>query len=112
MRRWPQDRVRATLAAALCLTALPGPAAEPAAGRVEAQACAVCRGALGLSVTPDTPNLAGQPASYVATRPRACRSGKRAHEAMVVMAEPLGDDDIRELADAYASLVVEVKSPP
>ena len=31
---------------------------------------------------------------------------------MAVMAEPLGDDDIRELADAYASLVVEVKSPP
>ena len=112
MRRWPQDRVRATLAAALCLTALPGHSAEPVAGRVEAQACAVCHGALGLSVTSDTPSRVGQPAPFAATQLRANRSGKRAHEVMAVMAEPLGDDDIRELADAYASLVVEVKSPP
>ena len=104
--------VWATLAAALCLTALPGHAAEPAAGRMELQACAVCHGALDLSVTSDTPSRVGQPASYAATQLRAYRSGKRAHEVMAVMAEPLGDDDIRELADAYASLGVEVKSPP
>ena len=30
--------------------------------RLKAQTCAVCHGPLGLSVTPDAPNLAGQPA--------------------------------------------------
>lgn len=112
MRHWPQARAQAALAATLCLAALPCGAAEPAAGRQKAQACAVCHGALGLSVTPDAPNLAGQPALYVATQLRAYRSGKRAHEVMAVMAKPLSDDDIRELADWYASLVVEVKAPP
>ena len=112
MRHWPHARAQAALAATLCLAALPGHAAEPAAGRQKAQACAVCHGALGLSVTPDAPNLAGQPALYVATQLRAYRSGKRAHEVMAVMAKPLSDDDIRELADWYASLVVEVKAPP
>ncbi len=96
----------------LCLAALPAGATEQVAGRQKAQACAVCHGALGLSVTPDAPNLAGQPALYVATQLRAYRSGKRAHEVMAVMAKPLTDDDIRELADWYASLVVEVKAPP
>ena len=112
MRHWPQARAQAALAATLCLATLPCGAAEPAAGRQKAQACAVCHGALGLSVTPDAPNLAGQPALYVATQLRAYRSGKRAHEVMAVMAKPLSDDDIRELADWYASLVVEVKAPP
>ena len=106
-------RARAALVVvSLCLTALPGRAAEPAAGRQKAQACAVCHGALGLSVTPDAPHLAGQPALYLAAQLRAYRSGKRAHEVMAVMARPLSDDDIRELADWYASLVVEVKAPP
>ena len=111
MRRWPQARVGATLAAALCLAA-PGHAAEPTAGCVKTQACAVCHGALGLSVTPDAFNLAGQPVLYVATQLRAYGSGKRAHEVMTVTAKPLSDDDIRELSDGYASLVVEVKAPP
>jgi cytochrome c553 len=112
VRQRLRGRAHAALAALLCLAALPGRAAEPAAGRQKAQACAVCHGALGLSATPDAPNLAGQPALYVATQLRAYRSGKRVHEVMSVMAKPLSDDDIRELADWYASLVVEVKAPP
>ena len=87
-------------------------AADTSVGRQKAQACTVCHGPLGLSVTPDAPNLAGQPALYVATQLHAYRSGKRAHEVMAVMAKPLSDDDIRELADWFASLVVEVKAPP
>ena len=98
--------------AALALLAAAGQAADVSVGRQKAQPCAVCHGALGLSVTPDAPNLAGQPEIYVATQLRAYRSGKRAHEVMAVMAKPLSDDDIGALAAWYASLKVEVKPPP
>ena len=87
-------------------------AADTSVGRQKAQACAACHGALGLSITPDAPNLAGQPPLYVETQLRAYRSGKREHEVMSVMAKPLSDDDIRALAAWYASLVVEVKPAP
>ena len=102
----------ALLAVLLAMAALPGAAAEASTGRQKAQACAVCHGALGLSNTPDAPHLAGQPELYLATQLRAYRSGKRQHEVMSVMAKPLSDADIRELAAWYASLVIEVKAPP
>jgi cytochrome c553 len=98
-------------ACALAGAAAPARADDAALGREKAQACAVCHGALGLSVTPDAPNLAGQPQIYVAAQLAAYRSGKRAHEVMAVMAKPLSDDDIRVLAAWYASLKVEVKAP-
>jgi cytochrome c553 len=105
--------MRAALAgAALALLAAAVPAADVSVGRQKAQSCAVCHGALGLSVTPDAPNLAGQPELYLATQLRAYRSGKRAHEVMAVMAKPLSDDDIGALAAWYASLKVEVKPSP
>jgi cytochrome c553 len=106
-------RVVALLALPTLLSAVPLAHADDAAlGRQKAQACAVCHGAQGLSVTPDAPNLAGQPQIYLAAQLSAYRSGKRAHEVMSVMAKPLSDDDIRVLAAWYASLKVEVKTPP
>jgi cytochrome c553 len=95
--------------------AIAGPCAyanDAAAGRQKAQACAVCHGQLGLSVTPDAPNLAGQPALYVATQLRAYRSGSRKHEVMVFMAKPLSDDDISNLAAWFSSIRVEAQPPP
>ncbi len=86
-------------------------AQDAAAGRVKAQACTVCHGALGLSVTPDAPHLAGQPAIYVAAQLRAYRSGQRKHEVMAVMAKPLSDDDIRNLAAWFNSIRVEASAP-
>jgi len=102
------------MAACLALAAgLHGPAAasEADTGRVKALACAVCHGPLGVSVAPDAPNLAGQPAIYLARQLRAYRSGARSHEVMSVIARPLGDDDIAALAAWFASLRVEVKAP-
>lgn len=84
---------------------------DVAAGRQKAQACAVCHGSLGQSVTPDAPNLAGQPAIYTAAQLRAYRSGARKHEVMAVMARPLTDDDIAQLAAWYASLRITVQAP-
>lgn len=81
------------------------------AGRAKAQACVVCHGALGLANLPDAPNLAGQPASYLAAQLRAFRSGSRKHEVMAVIAKPLSDADIGLLAGWYASIRVEATPP-
>lgn len=85
-------------------------AADAAAGKQKAQACAVCHGPQGLSAMPDAPHLAAQPAVYLAAQLRAFRSGARKHEVMNVMAKPLSDADIDDLAAWYASLKIEVKA--
>jgi cytochrome c553 len=99
--------------AALVATAqaMPAIAQDAVVGRAKAQACAVCHGPLGISVTPDAPNLAGQPALYVATQLRAYRSGQRRHEVMAVMARPLSDDDIANLAAWFAAIRIEATAP-
>ncbi len=98
----------------LCLALLvpPATAQDLAKGRQKAQACAVCHGPLGISSAPDAPNLAGDPALYTAAQLRAYRNGTRKHEVMAVMAKPLTDDDIADLAAWFASLRVDVQAPP
>jgi cytochrome c553 len=83
-----------------------------AAGKGKAQACITCHGPLGLSQLPNAPHLAGQPEIYVAEQLKAYRSGKRSNEVMNVIARPLTDEDISQLAAWYASLVLEVRPPP
>jgi cytochrome c553 len=61
---------------------------------------------------PDAPNLAGQPALYVAAQLRAFRSGERRHEVMNVIAKPLTDDDIDALAAWFASIRIDAQPPP
>jgi cytochrome c553 len=84
---------------------------DPEAGRAKAQACSVCHGPLGISNAPDAPHLAGQPALYVEAQLRAYRSGARRHEVMAVMARPLSDDDIANLAAWFASIRIEAQAP-
>ena len=104
---------RAAWLAVLLLGVLPpAQATDSNAGRQKAQSCAVCHGPMGLSVTPDAPHLAGQPALYTAAQLRAYRSGARKHEVMAVMARSLTDEDISQLAAWFASLRVEVQPPP
>ncbi len=102
------------LAALLTLPVLTAPAlaADVAAGRTKAAACAVCHGPLGLSVTPDAPNLAGQPEMYLSQQLRAYRSGKRVHEVMTLMAKSLEEEDIDNVAAWFASVKVEAKLAP
>ena len=107
-------RTLACLAIAAASLGLPAAAQPDAAaqGRKKAQACAVCHGPLGLSSAPDAPNLAGQPALYLTAQLRAFRSGTRRHEVMSVIARPLSDDDIGQLAAWFASIRVEAQPPP
>jgi cytochrome c553 len=93
---------------------LAGPvlAGDPSAGRTRAQQCATCHGPLGISINPGAPNLAGQPAVYLVEQLKAFRSGKRPHQVMGIIAKPLQDDEITDLAAWYASLRVTVEPPP
>lgn len=84
--------------------------ADVAAGKARAaSACAVCHGPLGLSMQPNVPHLAGQPEIYLTEQLRHYRNGKRTHEVMSVIAKPLSDQDIENLAQWYASLQVRVE---
>lgn len=84
--------------------------ADVAAGKAKAAAaCAMCHGALGLSMQPGVPNLAGQQEVYLAEQLRHFRNGKRASEVMSVIARPLSNADIDNLAAWYASLRVQVQ---
>lgn len=79
---------------------------DPKAGRRKAQSCVVCHGDLGIGTAPDTPHVAGQPTLYFAEQMKAYRTGKRVHPAMNVVARPLTDADIEDLAAWYASIKV------
>jgi cytochrome c553 len=86
--------------------------ADVAAGRAKAQMCTPCHGANGLAVAPNTPHLAGQPEPYLVDQLKAYRSGKRAHEVMAVVARPLTDAEIADLAAWFASLEIALKKEP
>jgi cytochrome c553 len=102
-----------TLAAAIALGLAPGAlaAADAHAGRLKAAACAVCHGQSGISTAPDAPHLAGQPALYLEAQLESYRSGQRRHEVMNVVAKPLRDADIADLAAWFASIRIEAKAP-
>jgi cytochrome c553 len=100
----------AAVAAAVAATP-PARAADAAAGKAKAAACAACHGPLGKATMPDAPNLAGQPAMYVVEQLKAYRSGARKHEVMSLMAKPLKDADMDDLAAWFASIKVQVQAP-
>jgi cytochrome c553 len=58
------------------------------AGQAKARPGAVCHGALGMSVAPDAPKLAGQPAQSISSQLPAYRSEARQHQVMSLMATP------------------------
>jgi cytochrome c553 len=93
------------------LASNPGLAADAQAGKVKAQMCSVCHGTLGIAILPEAPNLAGQPATYIALQLRHYRDGQRKHETMSVMAKPLSDTDIDNLAAWFHSIQIEAKAP-
>jgi cytochrome c553 len=85
--------------------------ADVQAGRAKARMCAVCHGEFGISSLPDTPHLAGQSEIYLAAQLKAYRSGKRANEIMNVVAKPLTDAEITDLATWFASIPIEARPP-
>jgi cytochrome c553 len=96
------------LACLLACSAAAQPA-DRAAGKVKSAACAVCHGPQGLSMVPNAPHLASQPEIYLAEQLRNYRSGRRSHEVMSVIAKPLSDVDIDDLAAWYGGMKIEVR---
>lgn len=95
------------LAGWVCMPAL---AADLAAGKLKAQACAMCHGDTGMSQLPNAPNLAGQPAIYLSEQLKNFRSGRRPDEVMGVIAKPLTDAEIDNLAAWYGSNAIMIKA--
>lgn len=87
----------------------PANAGDKSAGQQKAKVCVTCHGAQGISQLPNAPNLAGQPEIYLVEQLQAFRSGKRSSEVMAVIAKPLSDQDISDLAVWFSSIEIEVK---
>lgn len=85
--------------------------ADAAAGKEKAAICTTCHGANGISQLPNAPHLAGQPEIYVAEQLKAYRSGARKNEMMTVIAQPLSDQDIDDLAAWFSSIQVTATVP-
>jgi len=102
--------IRAALACVLAC-AISAAQADVQAGRAKAKMCVVCHGEFGISILPNAPHLAGQPEIYLAEQLRAYRSGKRSNEIMSVIAKPLTDAEITDLATWFASIAIEAKPP-
>jgi cytochrome c553 len=88
-------------------------AADRAKGKAKAEmVCNVCHGNDGMSTIPNAPHLAGQPEIYLVEQLKNYRSGKRPHEVMAVLAKPLKDDEIDNLAAWYASIEIKATVKP
>ena len=86
-------------------------AGNVAAGRQKALACQTCHGLDGLSKLPDAPNIAGSPEGYLAKSLNAFRKGERKNDMMSIVAQPLSDQDVADLAAYYAAIEVTVRLP-
>lgn len=94
----------ASLASLASLGIAPAMAADAQAGRAKAVQCSACHGLDGMSKLPEAPNLAGQTEPYLIKALKDYRSGKRKDEMMNMMAKPLSDADIANLAAFYNGL--------
>ncbi|MDT3678083.1 MAG: cytochrome c [Burkholderiaceae bacterium] len=108
-----ESLVHGLVAAALLGLAAASPAfaGDAQAGRTKARTCIPCHGANGIATNPGAPHLAAQPHVYLAEQLRNFRSGKRTDPVMTVIAKPLTDDDIDDLASWYSSVSIEAKTP-
>ena len=77
-----------------------------------AKACTGCHGPQGRS-RPDgyIPRLAGKPAGYLHEQLTAFQQGRRRHEGMARMLEPLGDEMLWALAGHFEALEVPYPAP-
>lgn len=72
--------------------------------------CVACHGADGIGLAEDVPNLAGETNIYIDTQLKAFQRGKRKHEIMSEIAASLSDTEIRDAADWYGSVKLEISA--
>jgi cytochrome c553 len=80
------------------------PAAAPAL-------CVACHGADGIAVAEDTPNLAGESATYLRRQLEAFREGNRKSDVMEPIARELSEADLLAAVDWYAATRLTVAPP-
>jgi cytochrome c553 len=97
-------RIAALVLAAWAGASAPALAADAQAGRAQAVQCQACHGLDGKSKLPEAPHLAGQVEQYLAKALKDYKTGARKDEMMTMMAKPLSDADIANLAAFYSSL--------
>ena len=130
--RWLRITAAATLSSlTLALMAVALPAHAQASKKVRAGAasaaapvvidyagqfkavCAACHGSNGRSDMAGVPVLAGNSSLYVITQLFLFREGRRKNEAMVAMAKPMTDADLRGFSDYIGTLAaVPAPAPP
>jgi cytochrome c553 len=82
-----------------------GPVIDIAAGKIIAETdCSGCHGMDGRGETNEIPNLAAQPAKYLAEAMHAYREGRRHHAALREMTSGMSEADIANIAGFYSSL--------
>lgn len=111
--RWLSGAL-ATLLVSMSVSSMTGAAyaaGDAKAGRKKAAMCSACHGIDGISKMPVAPNIAGSPAMYLEKQIKAFRSEERKDESMNVVAKPLTDADIADLAAWYSAIEVNVTLP-
>ncbi len=68
------------------------------------EACAPCHGVDGIARDVEVPHLAGQNVTYLYNQLKAFHSGQRKHREMRFMSRTLTDEEMRLLAEYFASL--------
>jgi cytochrome c553 len=109
MRAISAGRLAAAAVLGMLVCAAPAQAGDPAAGRRKAMQCQTCHGLDGVSKLPEAPSLAGQPEPYLVKSLNDYRRGIRKHDMMTLVAQPLSDQDVEDLAAFYAAIEVTVK---
>lgn len=105
-----RQRMLSCLAALAALHAAAATAGDPAAGRAKARVlCENCHGADGVAVLPGAANLSGQQEEYLREQLRAFRAGSRKNDQMSIVAKPLTDAEIDNLAAWYSSIRITVE---
>lgn len=100
------------VAAALVLsTAAAQAAGDAAAGQARARSCATCHGVGGIAAMPNVPSLAAQNEQYLLKALTDYKSGARKDDMMSLIAQPLSDEDLANLAAYYAGLGKSVPPP-
>jgi cytochrome c553 len=99
------------IAAATFAATGPAIGADADAGREKAKTCQVCHGIDGVGKMPTVPNIAGESEIYLMKQLRAFRAGERTDPQMSIIAKPLTDADIANLAAWYSSIGFTVKVP-
>lgn len=101
MNRWLTALVASVALAAAGTAFAQG---DAAAGKSKAGACAACHGADGNSSNPEWPSLAGLGEKYIVEQLQAFKTGARQNPLMTPQAQPLSEQDMRDLGAYFSEL--------